>query len=704
MKTLIHNYKFILLICVFSLSPSLFAAATPVPAASVWSYTAFGEGIGLSGIATGSVNGKLELYLGGSSTTFGGNGYWYALRWNSADKRFDTVYASPSIAEGILAIRKGDPLVSPGKEILVAGNNGSIRIYTQFGKKLVKSFKLSGTNISALELKDMDGDGFDDIAAITDGGLSVYSGNGQKLWELPAISGSALAIGQMDSDNSLEIAATDGNIVDVATKTVQWKRAQGFGVRLQSADIDNDGMEELIAAEGWQFVWAFDVDKKLPKWSITTPQDIGAIKVADVDKDGVQELLVGDGQWGAVYAINTVTKQKEWTIGNPEHGVTNIAFGDVNNDGKNEIFWGAGATSTGSDFLYVGDYTKSSILWQNQHLDGPFLKPAVGDIDGDGKPELVTATFSSDAGYKSGRILVFDGYTLALKGMSEPIADSFGWTGIHDLKLRDVTWHPGKEIVIASDWLYDGLIEVYSFKLGNFTKVWTNSLKPSGSPFYSVDMADLDNNGQRELIIGGGREHTGADGVFVYLYDLKLKTESWRSFQIGDYWGNIPNVTVGDLDGDGDLDFGGLASNGEFSIFDGPTKDPLALFTTNGKLLQTILRTGKPASLIVDDQLGGVDWFEYQSSTAAFEIAKHQKIDVNALTGFKFRNASNVWYGLNGVLKNKNLATGNVISRTLNYGSGLGKDIVFLAGTKYGDLAVTGGNYGIFGFTAGSLK
>jgi hypothetical protein len=636
--------------------------------------------------------------LAGSRDTFGENGYWYALRWNKVAKRFDMNYVSPFFTAGISAVRLGNPHSSAGNEIVVAEKNGNLNLYSQSTKRRLHTFRTSLTSITAIALKDLNSDGLDEILAVGDNGLAAYTGQGSKLWQITGVSGSDLTVGQMDADSSLEVALTDGNVIDIASQTVQWKRSAGFGRHLQNADIDNDGKNELIAAEAWYIVGAFDVDKKLPKWSISTDLDIGAINVTDIDKDGIQELIIGDGQWGNVYAVNTVTKEEEWSIQNPEHGVTNIAVGDVNNDGVEEVFWGAGYSSTGPDYLYVGNWQTKSVSWQSQDLDGPFVKPAVGDVDGDGKPELVVGTFSSNSGYDSGRILLFDGYTLALKAMSKPIANSSSWTGMHDLKLRNVTAHPGNEILVASDWLYDGLVEIYSFSSGNFTKVWTNNARPEGSPFYSVEIADVDGDEKRELVLGAGREHTGAAGVFVYLYDLATKNEIWHSFQLGGYWDHIADVVVGDFDKDGGLDFGGLVYGGEFGLFDGKTKETMDLLTTKGTQVRLGSRAALPPNLIVDDQAGGLDYYRYQKATNTFGVVKHVVLDSAAISGFRFNGPGNIWYGINGVLKNKDLIDLSLLVQTLNYGPGLGKNIAYLPGTKYGDLVIAAGPYGVFGF------
>ena len=96
-------------------------------------------------------------------------------------------------------------------------------------------------------------------------------------------------------------------------------------------------------------------------------------------------------------------------------------------------------------------------------MEGPFVGPAIGDLDGDGQLELVVCSTYSDATYSSGRILVFDLATLALRGISAPVVSNFAWTGVHDLKLRDLEGDGRMEIVIGADYLYDGAIEIYGF-------------------------------------------------------------------------------------------------------------------------------------------------------------------------------------------------------------------------------------------------
>jgi hypothetical protein len=142
--------------------------------------------------------------------------------------------------------------------------------------------------------------------------------------------------------------------------------------------------------------------------------------------------------------------------------------------------------------------------------------PAIGDLDGDGQPELVICSQGSEL-IDSGRILVFDlgAWRCA---QYQPILDGFAVYGVGDLKLRDVEGNGRLQIVIGTDSIYDGVIVVYRFDSNNtFTSIWTNSTLPQGSPIKFVEVADLDNNGTLKII--GGNYDAFGNGVYVYAYD-----------------------------------------------------------------------------------------------------------------------------------------------------------------------------------------
>jgi hypothetical protein len=451
----------------------------------------------------------------------------------------------------------------------------------------------------------------------------------------------------MDNDPAMEIAATNGKVVDAGTHAVQWTYNGGFGYHLKLAPFPGESYQQLIVASGWQFVYSYDVARQLPRWSINTPQDIGAIEVADVDNNGVPEVIIGDGQWGTVHVHDLITQALKWEINNPEHGVTNIAVGDVDNDGVVDLLWGAGWTDTGPDFLYVADTVIHSIKWQSLDLEGPFLGPLIGDLDGDGQPELVICSSFSNSGYDSGRILVFDLATLAFRGISAPVVNDLAWTGVHDLKLRDLEGDGRMEIVLGADYLYDGAIEIYGFDSSNtFILRWANTTRPTGSPFNFVEVADLDGNGTPEIIAGNTVADTGSDGVYVYIYDYPSGTNPWRSVNLANGFNAVDGLIVQDLDGNGSKEIAALVSTGDLYTFDGPSRQLRNLRqNTGGTLLSS---RPSPSGLILGDNAGVGHFLQYANNSYTETLTR--QLGNTTLDGINVLPDGWLWTGVGGAV------------------------------------------------------
>lgn len=617
-----------------------------------WQYAIFGSGIGASNIVIGPAptgGGAREILIGGNSgSNFGGDDFWQVIRRNSATGNYDQLFVSPIYSASIKRIAIGNVTSNSQQQIAVMLADGRVYLYDLTTKAELGSITTGVTGLEGLSLTDLNGDGLAEIIVTTVNDLFVFNGSGSLLWQLAGAGGYDVVAGQMDNDPAIEIATTKGIVTDSLTHTIQWTRSGGFGAHLKLAPLPGATYQQLLVAEAWYYVYAYDVATQLPRWSIKTPQDIGAIQVADVDNDGTPEVIIGDGQWGKVHVYDLVTQVDKWDAANPEHGVTNIAVADVDNDGVVDLLWGAGWTSTGSDFLYVAGTTGThAIKWQSVDLQGPFLGPLIGDLDGDGKPELVLCSSESASGYNSGRILVFDLATLALRGISAPIVGNYAWTGVHDLKLRDLEGDGRMEIVVAADRLYDGVIEIYSFDSSNaFTLKWTNTTRPSGSPFNFVEVADLNGDGTPEIIAGNTVAHTGSEGVYVYFYDYPSGANSGRSVNLASGFNSVTGLVVKDLDGNGSKDIAALVSTGDLYTFDGPTRQLKSLKQQTGEKI--ISDRYNPAGLIMGDSAGYGHFFQYLSNTYTENFSR--RLGAVALDGINVLPDGGLWSGSGGAL------------------------------------------------------
>ena len=161
---------------------------------------------------------------------------------------------------------------------------------------------------------------------------------------------------------------------------------------------------------------------------------------------------------------------------------------------------------------------------------GWYSSPAVGDLDGDGAPEVIGASYS---------IFALDGETGALRWSADPPGGRV-WPGV---VLADLDGNGDLEIATAYG---GGYVHVHD-KAG--VLLWTR--RPSSSELRGLSAFDLDADGTLDLITtaaAGSRTNT-----WVFAHDGAPRP-GWPqlSNDSGYAWGVFnDNAAAGDIDGDG---------------------------------------------------------------------------------------------------------------------------------------------------------
>jgi uncharacterized repeat protein (TIGR01451 family) len=542
--------------------------------AQTWRHGIWGSGIGASGMIPQDLDndGSLELILTGG-WLYTRNYFWYIVSYLPAEQRYEQIWMSRMYGG-----RDGDTYINrvltadanqDGRlEIYVAISNGELEIYDAPTRKLTTTISTGLNELWDVQISDLERDGIPELLVSSPDGIRAYAvSNYAPIWRISQ-GGYQMVVANVDADLPLEIILKD-YVIDGATRAVEWNN--DFGYQISVADLDKDGKAEIITIPptpvGPYKIVAFNAELKSQAWEIPTQSQANAMFIGDTDDNGTLEIIYGDTQWGEIHVLDGSSRQQKWKITNPSHGVTRIALGDVDGDGATELLWGAGWNSSAPDFLYVVDTATRQIEWRNIDLDRPLTSVGVGDVDSDGREEIVLATFGSRDYARDGMLFVYDAETHALEWHSEGMLGGLILPSVHSLRLGDVNGDKRQDIVVAAEALYDGVIMAYDGQTHEL--LWKSDVNDSLA-FNSLMIADVDNDGSVEVIGGQEITHSAPPESYVVVLDGATGAEEWRTANLG-YWTVLTNIEVSDVDRDGhpDIMFGQL---GAAQIYDGVTR------------------------------------------------------------------------------------------------------------------------------------
>ncbi len=257
----------------------------------------------------------------------------------------------------------------------------------------------------------------------------------------------------MDGDEALEIALTDGSVVDGDTRTVEWYQPTGFGIFLESADLEGDGVDELFAvrwAGSSSTVEAWSVAGRNLLWSLTVAARLGPPRLHQLDGDPALELVIGEWEWPDVMIFDTATLELEDEIEGSIWAVRNLVVGNLDRDPQAEILWGAGRTNGGESALFLADADPLAVRWQSRDDAAPYSGPFAGHVTVAFRPEIVAVSRGRpQAGYR-GRVQVFDGWTLKETAVSDPALTPTN-SGLRAATLVDLDGDGRDEILVAGE-------------------------------------------------------------------------------------------------------------------------------------------------------------------------------------------------------------------------------------------------------------
>lgn len=655
-----------------SFSDSASAQTGPPPPQVVHAFGDFGNQIGRAGFVKSTNPVVDEIFLSGSVLRH----FWQAVRFDPNTGSYLQTYVSPLFGVSIYHLEVGDVLANPGDEIIVVFSTGLIHIHDQRNKEQLAEFDTGVRSLTGFGAADFDNDGLLEFAMLGDGGLHLLETDGSLLSVHPSLEGDDLVIGQMDQDSGLEIAVCDGNVVDFDTDTIQCTWPPEFGYEMVLSDFDADGMEEIIYAELGRLVFAFDVDTCLPKWSMVT-DDLDAIAIGDTDGDGIEELLLGESGSGDLLAHDPTTKALLWQIDNPSDGFYSINLFDADGDGAQEILWGAGSVSFYPNRMFVVDSATHTFEWESNDLEGPFLGPLLGDVDGDGIAEVVTASTESE-GDRGGAVVVLD-----QDNFNPIISISSNYDFLENISLYDLDGDGDMEILTVGD----NHIEAYDVTAGgNITRILDYTDSIARPEFTCAKAGDIDGDGALEIVAASD------DPSMVYVFDYLTMTEEYSSAVTSGPWGVIEQLELEDVDADGQIEIVVRFRGADCVILGPDTTEERRLPGEYLSMEVTKRGVGRPMRIYLGDELGAIHVFFWDGFF--YVDLGFRDFPALGILGFHVLDPTRILVSTEQTLRAYHVNTGALLWEGGEYGNEFGRRFVVL---DNGDIA-TAGQYGLYSF------
>ncbi len=482
------------------------------------------DGDGINEIVVGDVSGKMRIYQ------FDGQTFVNKI----AIKRDGTDYLR--FHDRAYGIDIGD-LDGDGKNELCVGDFSSQMIHllawTGSGYEQVDSVRV-GYRALGLGMGDVNGDGKDELVCGTGGGDPSVKGNG------------VLRVFSWDPKTGFdEICSRDFG-------------EEAYEIKVK--DVDSDGQDEIMLGErDTYYLLKCDFDTLKIAWKYVGGIYSYDICAGDIDGNGIDDLLLRSNRTQALkfYKVqaNAITELASLSIPlKPRFGTfgTTSIMEDLNGDGICELyvidvshygsqlrgfalnsgtwseFW-SNSLGAGTDTLDMGNV--DAIDW--------FSGLKVGDVTGNGKPELVAADFFGDI-----HVYSWDGGEL-----SEIWRQNMGESSM-GLLAGDIDGDGETEIIAGGR---NGIVTVLDNANGKWEEVWRTHVGyyAFGSA-YAIDIANLDNRGLPEIAVCGWQHD-----LHIYHFNPARQEydELWQSnltnFDAGNsYTRKKGNMAIGDVDGD----------------------------------------------------------------------------------------------------------------------------------------------------------
>jgi hypothetical protein len=437
--------------------------------------------------------------------------------------------------------------------ILLGNGNGTFATAVSYGA--------AGDPFS-VALGDVNGDGKLDVAVLNAAStsVSILPGNGTGGFGTPinSVAGTtarSLALGDISGDGKLDVA-----VADTLSDTVSIVLGNGDGTFARAAvnygiggssfsiamgDVNGDGKRDLVVPN-----WNSSVVGVLlgngngtfgPAVSWGADSGADSVAIGDVNGDGKADLAVGNYYSHNVSILlgngnGTFALAVNYSLGASNSIPVALTLADVNGDGALDL--AVATAGSGVVAILLGNGNGSFAAPVNYGFGGSGAGPesvTVGDVNGDGKPDLAVATSFSN----TVSILLGNGNGTFGLAVNYPVGAA-PWS----VAIGDMNGDGHADVAVANS----GSNSV-SILLGNGTGTFFAGAVNYATGFSprSVVMGDINGDGKPDLAVA----NANSNSVSILLGNGTGTVAPATNYRVG----AVPYlVAMGDLNGDGKLD------------------------------------------------------------------------------------------------------------------------------------------------------
>lgn len=363
-----------------------------------------------------------------------------------------------------------------------------------------------------------------------------------------------VTLADLDDDGVDEIIVGSANMLYVLKdSTIWWSKKLSGLMRFPAAvgDLDLDAKKELVICTGYNrepgHIYTLNADgSDREGWPITFDGRwmLSSPALADIDQDGFLEIVCSDLErsWGHVYILEAdgTLSNDEWPIILPNIPAVTPSIGDIDGDGEPEIV----ISSTRE--IYAFDQNariKAGWPFGNGMTKFSFQSPILYDIDRDGKSEIIGEGHGDQPEF-----FMLNGEGQYVMNWQKAVPDQ-RWT----FHTPTVINHGGEDYIFTARPISNGASDMLYAWTREGSRFAGYPISKEGGLEGLITVADIDDDLEPELLFSSNLFDSLGYG-FIHAYELDGSGDI-AGFPLRPRGLTFLNgATIGDVDGDEQMD------------------------------------------------------------------------------------------------------------------------------------------------------